>query len=56
MAKESQATSNSHLWSPCGLGNTFPVNLMGAKYTATALIYLANYLIGPLATVAEESG
>ena len=26
--------SNSHLWSPCGLENTFPVNLIRARCTA----------------------
>ena len=41
-AKESQATSNFHLWSPCGLGNTFPVNLMGAKYTAMCTNIFSN--------------
>lgn len=53
---ENQATSNFHLSSPCSLETAFPINLIRAKYTPMCLlIYLANYLIGLLATVSEES-
>ena len=56
VAKENQTTSSFHLWSPCSLENAFPINLIRAKiHRNVPLIYLANYLIGLLATVSEES-